>query len=1349
MKSKIILLLIFLITIAFSGPAFSATYTYDNANRLLSIDHGNGTVINYTYDANGNMVSMSVNDAFPPTGAIAINSGAATTTLNSVTLSVSATDSNGTITEMRFSNDNSIWSAWEPYATTKAWTLSAGLGIKTVYAQFKDSTNDISLPTSDSIELLPHGADLTVASFSAPVTASLGTNISINYQVQNIGTIPSTQSEVQFYLTTDPVNVSPSDILLNQSTINAIAEGANYSGIVSLLQSNITAGVYYIRAKADATGTNAELDETNNYRVSSAITLTEDVDLIVESLSLPVSAPNGSQITVNSTIRNQGSVNAVASSVAIYLTTDPVNSQPSDILLTQSSISAVQAGASTQVASTVVIPANAVAGTYYIRTVADSGGVLFEHEEDNNSRTSDSIQIIDSALKLFAQMDGNWLDSSGGGSNGTAVNGVTFSTTFKYGTHSGSFNGSNYVNFGNTSAFNITSAVTVEAWIKPNSTSGTQFVAGRPYSTSTSWSSPWVGWHIGVRNGKMATWLNVNGTDREYDSGTITAGVWHHIVMTFDGTWRKSYINGVNVYSSNAYTGTIEFSGNPSVVVGVRSATSSAEYFNGLIDNVRIYSRALTSEEVLQNYNNDNVPPSGSILINSGALRTNSESVTLTLSATDNSGTVSQMRFSNDNVTWSTWEAYGTTKAWALSASDGNKTVYVQFKDALANTSTYSNSITLDTTAPVVSASPVGGTFTSAQSVTLSTNEQATIYYTIDGSTPTIASPVYSSPISINASTTLKYIGVDPAENQSAVQTQSYIIDSAPPTGSISINAGAASTNSESVTLTLSATDDSGTVSQMRFSNDNATWSAWEPYGITKAWILSEGNGTKTVYAEFMDSANNVSIPYSDTITFSSPNDLYMVEATAPTTRTVGHTLSISYTIQNIGTSNSSSFAVQFYLSTDPVNPKPADVLLGQTSHTMNASETLETAYNTTVPVNTTPGTYYVRVIADTGNTNAETNENNNTAVSGAMSVLAQTIDIYAVEATAPVTRSAGQALSIYYTLQNIGTGPSSAFDVKFYLTTDPINPNPADVLLGQTSHTMNASETLETVYNTTLPANAVAGTYYVRVVADTGNTNAETNENNNTVVSGAMSVTSGIDLVVSALSPPANAQTGAYMAMSSTVSNNGAGTSAYSWLNFNLSDDTVIDSSDIILGSRLVGNVAGGGSSPGTTNLYIPLNTALGTYYIIGKADSEGENIETNETNNIGVSSGTTAVTYGVDLVVSALSMPPSAQTGATIAVSSTVLNNGTGASTNSWLKFYLSADTGIDSSDVILGSRLVANVAGGGSSSGTTNLYIPLNTALGNYYIIGKADTENENPESNETNNVGVSSEIISIIQ
>lgn len=88
---------------------------------------------------------------------------------------------------------------------------------------------------------------------------------------------------------------------------------------------------------------------------------------------------------------------------------------------------------------------------------------------------------------------------------------------------------------------------------------------------------------------------------------------------------------------------------------------------------------------------------------------------------------------------------------------------------------------TPDTTAPTVTASPAGGTFTSVQSVTLSANETATIYYTTDGSTPTTSSTVYSAPISVSANTTLKFFGKDTAGNASVVQTQVYTIDATAP----------------------------------------------------------------------------------------------------------------------------------------------------------------------------------------------------------------------------------------------------------------------------------------------------------------------------------------------------------------------------------------------------------------------------------------------------------------------------------------------------------------------------------------------------------------------------------------
>ena len=92
------------------------------------------------------------------------------------------------------------------------------------------------------------------------------------------------------------------------------------------------------------------------------------------------------------------------------------------------------------------------------------------------------------------------------------------------------------------------------------------------------------------------------------------------------------------------------------------------------------------------------------------------------------------------------------------------------------------------------------------------------------------------------------------------------IADTTPPTGSIVIDGGKAYTTNVNVTLTLSATDAGSGVSQMRFSNDEISWSAWESYATSRPWILTSGNGIKTVYVQYQDGAGNPSGSFSSTI---------------------------------------------------------------------------------------------------------------------------------------------------------------------------------------------------------------------------------------------------------------------------------------------------------------------------------------------------------------------------------------------------------------------------------------------------------------------------------------------------
>jgi hypothetical protein len=85
---------------------------------------------------------------------------------------------------------------------------------------------------------------------------------------------------------------------------------------------------------------------------------------------------------------------------------------------------------------------------------------------------------------------------------------------------------------------------------------------------------------------------------------------------------------------------------------------------------------------------------------------------------------------------------------------------------------------TVDVIAPVVSASPPGGNYTSAQSVALAAIDESevTIYYSLDGSNPTASSESYSEILSVSDDATLKFFGIDSAGNVGPIMTESYDI---------------------------------------------------------------------------------------------------------------------------------------------------------------------------------------------------------------------------------------------------------------------------------------------------------------------------------------------------------------------------------------------------------------------------------------------------------------------------------------------------------------------------------------------------------------------------------------------
>ncbi len=115
----------------------------------------------------------------------------------------------------------------------------------------------------------------------------------------------------------------------------------------------------------------------------------------------------------------------------------------------------------------------------------------------------------------------------------------------------------------------------------------------------------------------------------------------------------------------------------------------------------------------------------------------------------------------------------------ALTVSSNINLKAIATKSGMTDSNVMSESYTINIpgTVAIPTASPAGGTYTSSQSVILSTNTSgATIYYTIDGSSPTSASNVYSSPISISNSINLKAVAIKSGMFDSPVLNENYTI---------------------------------------------------------------------------------------------------------------------------------------------------------------------------------------------------------------------------------------------------------------------------------------------------------------------------------------------------------------------------------------------------------------------------------------------------------------------------------------------------------------------------------------------------------------------------------------------
>lgn len=249
-----------------------------------------------------------------------------------------------------------------------------------------------------------------------------------------------------------------------------------------------------------------------------------------------------------------------------------------------------------------------------------------------------------------------------------------------------------------------------------------------------------------------------------------------------------------------------------------------------------------------------------------------------------------------------------TTPTVTFTGADGPRTVYAAFRDAVGNTSTViSANITVDTTAPtppvltLEAGGAVGGTKFTKQPASLPftlTSSDATSGLAVMKLSATntlladggLTNPVvfaYAQAGAFTRPTTGDgvqpvYVQVlDNAGNVSAVGTDTVVVDTAAPTGTMSLPRGPRATvngftNQALVDVVLASAYDggvdlNGSVVTVKLANssgaelDGAQYQALKP---TTPWFLSSGEGLKTVYAVLKDTAGNTSSTLSATITY-------------------------------------------------------------------------------------------------------------------------------------------------------------------------------------------------------------------------------------------------------------------------------------------------------------------------------------------------------------------------------------------------------------------------------------------------------------------------------------------------
>jgi chitodextrinase len=178
-------------------------------------------------------------------------------------------------------------------------------------------------------------------------------------------------------------------------------------------------------------------------------------------------------------------------------------------------------------------------------------------------------------------------DGSGHGNTGTITN-ATWTAAGKYGNALAFDGATSRVTINDSPSLHLTNGMTLEAWINPSALlSGWDDIIYRGNDD----------YYLILFNGAPVagvTTANLSSSSNTFGPSVLPLNTWTHIAQTFDGTTVRLFVNGAQV-ASTPLSGSIQDMNNP---LEIGSDHIFGQYFQGLIDDVRVYNIALTQSQI-------------------------------------------------------------------------------------------------------------------------------------------------------------------------------------------------------------------------------------------------------------------------------------------------------------------------------------------------------------------------------------------------------------------------------------------------------------------------------------------------------------------------------------------------------------------------------------------------------------------------------------------------------------------------------------------------------------------------------------------------------------------------------